>query len=162
MVHQSHENRYLKRIKSSLSLPMLNQIITYLFLAIISFYQKGISPLIPARCRYYPTCSCYGQQAIRWHGAWWGGWLAIKRIVRCHPFGGHGIDFVPLPLYRYHYHYVCSSYPLNKTGKFSNQRYVSREIINKSNNVPHGTILTNQNVYQARHDYNARLNHLIR
>ncbi len=74
-----------------------------LLLLIIQFYQKLISPLLPARCRYYPTCSQYGKKAIRWHGARVGGWLTVKRICRCHPWGGHGIDFVPLPLYQWQF-----------------------------------------------------------
>ncbi len=80
--------------------------IRQLLLALIKGYQKFISPLLPARCRYYPTCSQYGLQAIQWHGAKKGGWLTIKRICRCQPFGGHGIDFVPLPLYQFQFVYV--------------------------------------------------------
>ncbi|WP_320158779.1 membrane protein insertion efficiency factor YidD, partial [Psychrobacter sp. 1044] len=72
----------------------------------IVFYQKLISPLLPARCRYYPTCSNYGKQALAWHGVRAGSWLLLKRISSCHPLGGHGIDFVPLPLSSYHYQYV--------------------------------------------------------
>ena len=72
----------------------------------IIFYQKLISPLLPARCRYYPTCSNYGKQALAWHGVRAGSWLLLKRIGSCHPLGGHGIDFVPLPLSSYHYQYV--------------------------------------------------------
>ncbi|WP_201618372.1 membrane protein insertion efficiency factor YidD [Psychrobacter urativorans] len=72
----------------------------------ILFYQKIISPIIPARCRYYPTCSNYGKQALEWHGVWSGGWLLLKRIGSCHPLGGHGVDFVPLPLASYIYHYL--------------------------------------------------------
>lgn len=64
-------------------------------------YQLFISPLLPARCRYYPTCSEYGRQALAWHGPWQGGRLTFARICSCHPWGGHGIDFVPVPLYRY-------------------------------------------------------------
>ena len=73
---------------------------------LIVFYQKIISPIIPARCRYYPTCSNYGKQALTWHGARKGGWLLLKRLSRCHPLGGHGIDFVPLPLASYSYQYI--------------------------------------------------------
>ncbi len=73
---------------------------------VITFYQKVISPLLPARCRYYPTCSQYGKQALAWHGIRSGSWLLLKRLARCHPLGGHGIDFVPLPLARYTYHPV--------------------------------------------------------
>lgn len=72
----------------------------------ILFYQKIVSPIIPARCRYYPTCSNYGKHALKWHGTRSGSLLLLKRICRCHPLGGHGIDFVPLPLHSYLYQYV--------------------------------------------------------
>jgi len=64
-------------------------------LAVIAFYRYAISPMFPSRCRYYPTCSSYADEAIRKHGALRGGWLALKRIGRCHPWGGHGVDLVP-------------------------------------------------------------------
>jgi hypothetical protein len=57
-----------------------------LLLAIIRFYQKRISPGLPPRCRYCPTCSQYALEAIERYGAWRGGWLALKRFLRCHPF----------------------------------------------------------------------------
>ena len=61
-----------------------------------------ISPLLAARCRYYPTCSQYGIDALRWYGLR-GVWMALRRVISCHPWGGSGIDFVPLPLYRFKY-----------------------------------------------------------
>lgn len=61
----------------------------------IRAYQAGISPILPASCRYTPTCSEYARQAVERHGAIRGTWLAVKRIGRCHPFGGRGYD--PLP-----------------------------------------------------------------
>ena len=64
-------------------------------LLLISFYRYAISPLIPSRCRYYPTCSSYADEAIHRYGAIRGGWLAIKRLSRCHPWGSHGLDQVP-------------------------------------------------------------------
>lgn len=66
-----------------------------LLMGLIQFYRYAISPLIPPRCRYSPTCSQYALEAIRKYGAVKGGWLALKRIGRCHPWGGHGHD--PLP-----------------------------------------------------------------
>ena len=87
----------------------LNKFIIYL----IVFYQRIISPVIPARCRYYPTCSNYGKQALAWHGVRAGGWLLLKRIGSCHPLGGHGVDFVPLPLASYVYQYVPFTTSLN-------------------------------------------------
>lgn len=62
---------------------------------IIKFYKLLISPLLPASCRYYPTCSVYSIQAIRKFGIIKGGYLAVKRILSCNPFGGYGFDPVP-------------------------------------------------------------------
>ena len=64
-------------------------------LVLIRGYQLGISPLLPAACRYTPTCSAYAAEAIRRHGALRGSWLATRRLLRCHPWGGHGYDPVP-------------------------------------------------------------------
>ncbi|MHB0963375.1 MAG: membrane protein insertion efficiency factor YidD [Gemmatimonadaceae bacterium] len=58
-------------------------------------YQVALSPLLPASCRYYPTCSHYAIEALEKHGALRGGWLALKRIGRCHPFRPGGFDPVP-------------------------------------------------------------------
>ena len=58
-------------------------------------YQVALSPLLPASCRYYPTCSHYAIEALEKHGALRGGWLALKRIGRCHPFRPGGYDPVP-------------------------------------------------------------------
>ncbi len=62
---------------------------------LVKFYQGAISPHFPACCRYTPTCSQYAIEAITRHGAIRGSWLAIKRICRCHPWGGSGYDPVP-------------------------------------------------------------------
>ncbi|MGD6833495.1 membrane protein insertion efficiency factor YidD [Sutcliffiella halmapala] len=67
----------------------------HIFLLLIRFYQKVISPLTPPSCRFYPTCSHYGMEAISRFGAIKGGWLTIKRILKCHPFHPGGIDHVP-------------------------------------------------------------------
>jgi uncharacterized protein len=64
-------------------------------LAIIRFYQRFISPLLPPSCRFTPTCSHYGYEAIQKYGFMKGGWLAIKRVGRCHPFNPGGYDPVP-------------------------------------------------------------------
>lgn len=67
----------------------------YLVLGLIRIYQKFISPALPPSCRFQPTCSQYGYQAIKKYGVIKGGWLAIKRIGRCHPFHPGGYDPVP-------------------------------------------------------------------
>ncbi|NQV80888.1 MAG: membrane protein insertion efficiency factor YidD [Alphaproteobacteria bacterium] len=64
-------------------------------LAIVHAYQLFVSPILGANCRYDPTCSAYANEAIRRFGAAQGSWLAIKRISRCHPWGGFGHDPVP-------------------------------------------------------------------
>ena len=66
-----------------------------LFILIVRGYQVAISPLLPPSCRYHPTCSHYAVEALERHGAWRGGWLAVKRIARCHPFRAGGFDPVP-------------------------------------------------------------------
>ncbi|KAB8151339.1 membrane protein insertion efficiency factor YidD [Kordia sp. TARA_039_SRF] len=73
----------------------MKKILTYPFLLIIRFYQTAISPYTPAACRYEPTCSHYAAEALKKHGLFRGGFLAIKRIFSCHPFGGSGYDPVP-------------------------------------------------------------------
>jgi len=66
-----------------------------IFLLLIRGYQLLLSPMLGASCRYTPTCSQYAVEAIRKYGPFKGGWLAVKRIARCHPWGGHGHDPVP-------------------------------------------------------------------
>ena len=61
----------------------------------IQFYRKFISPLTPPSCRYTPTCSEYAVEALRRYGPFKGGWLALRRLLSCHPWGGHGYDPVP-------------------------------------------------------------------
>lgn len=61
----------------------------------ILFYRYALSPLIPSRCRHFPTCSEYALEALERHGPFIGLWLSIKRIGRCHPWGTHGYDPVP-------------------------------------------------------------------
>jgi uncharacterized protein len=62
---------------------------------LIRIYQRFISPLFPARCRYYPTCSAYAVEAIRVHGPWRGLMLASWRVLRCNPLSNGGLDPVP-------------------------------------------------------------------
>ncbi len=70
-------------------------ILQKLFLGIIWVYQHLISPITPASCRYTPTCSNYAIEAIKKYGPFKGGWMGLKRIGRCHPWGGSGYDPVP-------------------------------------------------------------------
>ena len=65
------------------------------FIAMIKLYQWLISPLLGAQCRFTPTCSHYGLQAFKKYGIFKGFWLTVKRISRCHPWGGQGYDPVP-------------------------------------------------------------------
>ncbi len=64
-------------------------------LGMIRFYRKWISPLTQPSCRYYPTCSAYGLEAVQRYGAARGGWLTLRRILRCHPSAAGGHDPVP-------------------------------------------------------------------
>jgi hypothetical protein len=65
------------------------------FILLIRFYQGAISPYFAPSCRYSPTCSAYGVEAIHKHGPFKGGWLTIKRFLSCNPWGGSGYDPVP-------------------------------------------------------------------
>ena len=64
--------------------------------AVVRLYQLVISPFVPPRCRFQPSCSDYALEALTLHGAVLGGWLALRRFVRCHPWGGWGYDPVPM------------------------------------------------------------------
>lgn len=66
-----------------------------LLILAVKFYRRGISPFLPPACRYDPTCSAYALEALERHGAARGSWLALRRILRCHPWGGSGFDPVP-------------------------------------------------------------------
>lgn len=66
-----------------------------LLVGLIRLYQAAVSPLLPSSCRYVPTCSEYAVTAVERFGALRGGWMAVKRVFRCHPFGGSGVDRVP-------------------------------------------------------------------
>ena len=66
-----------------------------LLLLLVQFYRSCISPLLPPSCRYYPTCSAYAMEAIERYGTRRGGWMALRRILRCHPFHAGGYDPVP-------------------------------------------------------------------
>ena len=64
-------------------------------LGLIKLYRYTLSPFIGLNCRHLPTCSHYGEEAIERFGLWAGGWMTLARLLRCHPFGTSGLDFVP-------------------------------------------------------------------
>lgn len=74
---------------------MIGRAVSALLRALIRFYRYAISPLIPPRCRFQPTCSAYALEAIERHGPWRGSSLAVRRILRCHPLCQGGWDPVP-------------------------------------------------------------------
>ncbi len=90
----------------------------------IRAYQLTLSPLIGRHCRYLPTCSAYAMDAVETHGAIKGAWLAVKRVGRCHPWGGSGYDPVPGA------HERCDT----STNKPTNPKTIPGE---KKNSVPH-------------------------
>ena len=73
----------------------LQNIVSNILIMPIRFYQKCISPLTPPACRFTPTCSQYAVEALQKYGPIKGMYLAIRRLLRCHPWGGHGYDPVP-------------------------------------------------------------------
>lgn len=70
-------------------------LLAHIFALPVRFYRLVLSPLIGSNCRFQPTCSEYALDALKTHGAFRGGWLAAKRIAKCHPLGGSGYDPVP-------------------------------------------------------------------
>ena len=69
-----------------------------ILIGLIRFYQKAISPMRPPCCRFIPTCSAYAVEAVEKHGAWKGGWLALRRVLRCNPFHRQkSIQYDPVP-----------------------------------------------------------------
>lgn len=75
--------------------PWRQRPLTALLLLLIQLYRRWISPLLGPRCRFIPSCSAYGFEAIQRHGPWRGGWLTLRRLLRCHPFTPCGCDPVP-------------------------------------------------------------------
>lgn len=73
----------------------VRQILAWPALKLLRFYKVCISPYLGNHCRYTPTCSQYAYEAISKYGIFKGGWLALKRLLRCHPWGGSGYDPVP-------------------------------------------------------------------
>lgn len=81
--------------KFSSFLKGLKKLLIFPLVLLIKAYQALVSPLLPPRCRYSPTCSQYAKEALQKHGLLKGGYLGIKRILSCHPWGGSGYDPVP-------------------------------------------------------------------
>jgi putative membrane protein insertion efficiency factor len=73
----------------------MGKLLAFPLILLVRLYQYILSPLLPGSCRYSPTCSEYSIQALRKHGALFGGWLTLKRFISCNPWGGHGHDPVP-------------------------------------------------------------------
>ncbi|HLA55179.1 MAG TPA: membrane protein insertion efficiency factor YidD [Flavobacterium sp.] len=73
----------------------LKKVLIFPFIILVRFYQVVISPILPAACRFQPTCSHYMIEALQTHGLFYGGFLGIKRILSCHPWGKSGYDPVP-------------------------------------------------------------------
>lgn len=73
----------------------MKSILSFPFILLVRAYQYLISPLLPTTCRYTPSCSSYTIEALKKYGPLKGGWLGAKRILSCHPWGGHGHDPVP-------------------------------------------------------------------
>jgi len=73
----------------------IKQAIGWVMIKLIRFYQLAISPYLRSSCRYTPTCSQYYIEAVKKHGPFKGSYLGIKRLLSCHPWGGHGYDPVP-------------------------------------------------------------------
>ena len=97
--HPASLGQYVLRQKGKIlpwcSNRRLNSLVKSILIFFVRFYQKLISPLFPAACRYHPTCSQYMVEAVQIHGLGKGFWLGLRRISRCHPWGGFGLDPVP-------------------------------------------------------------------
>ncbi len=85
----------MRTLRTLVSVPV--RALRALLLGLLWFYRNAVSPWTPRSCRYYPSCSAYAEQAVRLHGPFRGGWLALRRLARCHPWTPGGVDHVPPP-----------------------------------------------------------------
>ena len=85
----------MDKIAEAHRIPPMTALPARALILLIDAYRFLLSPLLGRNCRFHPTCSHYAREAILVHGAWRGGWLAIRRIGRCHPLAAGGIDEVP-------------------------------------------------------------------
>lgn len=76
-------------------LAQIERFVIGLSCVLIHGYQRCLSPLLGQRCRFWPSCSCYAEQALRQHGLWRGSWFVLRRLSRCHPWHPGGIDPIP-------------------------------------------------------------------
>ena len=90
---------------------MIKKLFITVLILPIRIYRYFISPLLPASCRYYPSCSSYAMEALSIHGPAKGSWLTLRRLARCHPFGGEGYDPVP------HKHENCHNGATDLSGR---------------------------------------------
>ena len=89
------KSQFLIELAIKKYLDIILKLLAVPFILLIKIYQMLISPLFPSSCRYSPTCSHYTLEALKKYGILKGSWLGIKRISRCHPWGGSGYDPVP-------------------------------------------------------------------
>ena len=88
----------------------LNAAAALLASGLIWTWRLLLGPFFGPACRYLPTCSEYGLEAVKAHGPWRGGWLALRRIARCHPWGGSGYDPVPHPITHRSHDTCCAAH----------------------------------------------------
>lgn len=86
---------------------LVGKVLSWPLLGLVWVYRKLLSPLLGTNCRFEPSCSAYAEEALRTYGGLRGGWLSLRRICRCHPWGGSGYDPVPVPAKPGHDHEAC-------------------------------------------------------
>ncbi len=79
---------------------LINALVLFVLTTLVRLYRLTLSKVMPPVCRFHPSCSRYALEALETHGPWKGGWLAVRRLSRCHPFHPGGLDPVPQPVRR--------------------------------------------------------------